>query len=85
MRKEKELKTKKAKTSTLDRGEIESSEGMRWRMLEDQVDLAWVTGTESDNKGFIIEKRSSYGGEFQEVASFREVSQLQSKGPTGGR
>ena len=50
IRKEKEGKNRK-KTSTIDRGEIEFSEGMRWRMLNDQVDLAWVTGAESDNKG----------------------------------
>lgn len=76
---------KKTKTSILDRGEIESSEGMRWRMAGNQVDLAWVTGGEASNKGFIVEKRPSYGGDFQEVASFNEVSQLLSKGPTGGR
>lgn len=75
----------KKKTSILDRGEIESSEGMKWRMNGDQVDLAWVTGGEDDNKGYIVEKRPSYGGDFQEVASFREVSQLVSKGPSGGR
>lgn len=75
----------KKKTSILDRGEIESSEGMKWRMNGDQVDLAWVTGVEDDNKGYIVEKRPSYGGDFQEVASFREVSQLVSKGQSGGR
>ena len=47
----------KKKTSILDRGEIESSEGMKWRMNGDQVDLAWVTGGEDDNKGYIVEKR----------------------------
>ena len=75
----------KKKTSILDRGEIESSEGMKWRMNGDQVDLAWVTGVEDDNKGYIVEKIPSYGGDFQEVASFREVSQLVSKGQSGGR
>jgi hypothetical protein len=38
-----------------------------------------------DNKGFIIEKRPSYGGDFSEVASFREVSALTTKGAAGGR
>ena len=71
---------KKVKTSILDRGEIESSEGMRWRMSNNQVDLVWITGKEENNKGFIVEKRPSYGGDFQEVASFNEVSQLLSKG-----
>lgn len=85
IRREKESKTTKKKTSVLDRGEIESSEGMKWRMLNNQVDLAWVTGTEESNQGYIVEKRPSYGGDFQEVASFREVSQLQSKGVAGGR
>jgi hypothetical protein len=40
---------------------------MKWRMSGDQVDLAWVTGGEDDNKGYIVEKRPSYGGDFQEV------------------
>ena len=52
-RKEKEalLNGGKKKTTTIDRGEIEFSEGMKWRMAGDQVDLAWITGTESNNKG----------------------------------
>lgn len=69
----------------MDRGEIESSEGMKWRMAGSQVDLQWTTGGEVDNRGYIIEKRPSYGGDFQEIASFNEVSQLVSKGPAGGR
>jgi len=78
------LAATKSKT-VMERGEIESSEGLRWRMNSDQVELAWVTGGESNNKGYIVEKRPSYGGEFQEVASFKEVSQLASKGVAGGR
>lgn len=35
--------------------------------------------------GFIVEKRPSYGGDFQEVASYKEVAQLVSKGSAGGR
>ena len=63
MRKEKGGKAKK--TSILDRGEIESSEGMKWRMSGDVVDLAWATNVEDQNKGYIVEKRPSYGGDFQ--------------------
>jgi hypothetical protein len=84
MRKENNQYAKKA-TSVLDKGEIETSEGMKWRMLGNQVDLAWVTGAETTNQGFIVEKRPSYGGDFQEIASFKEVSQLISRGPSGGR
>ena len=84
IRKEQGSKSKK-RTSVLDRGEIESSEGMRWRMNGDLVDLAWVTNSEDNNKGYIVEKRPSYGGDFQEVASFKEVTTLVSKGPGGGR
>jgi len=76
----------KAKSgSIIERGEIEASEGMRWRMKDNQVELAWITTVENDNKGYIVEKRPSYGGDFQEVASFKEVTQLVSKGLTGGR
>eukprot|EP01036_Dinobryon_divergens_P031564 gene31564-40989_t len=79
------LQYKKKATSTLDRGEIESSEGMKWRIVNDQVELGWVTGGETENLGYIVEKRPSYGGDFQEIATFNEVTQLQSKGPSGGR
>ena len=75
----------KKRTSVLDKGEIESSEGMKWRMSGNQVDLAWATNEEENNQGFIVEKRPSYGGDFVEVASFREVGALASKGPSGGR
>lgn len=78
-------KVGKKKTSILDRGEIESSEGMKWRMNGDLVDLVWTTNSEDGNKGYIVEKRPSYGGDFQEVASFKEVSTLVSKGAAGGR
>jgi hypothetical protein len=84
MKKEKGQKSKKA-TSILDRGEVETSEGMKWRMTGSQVDLAWVTNSETDNRGYIVEKRPSYGGDFQEVASYKEVASLVSKGPNGGR
>lgn len=84
IRKEQNKFSKQA-TSILDRGEIESSEGMKWRMSGSQVDLQWSTGGEVDNLGYIVEKRPSYGGDFQEIASFKEVSQLVSKGASGGR
>jgi len=84
-RKEKEGVTKPKKGSILDRGEIESSEGMKWRMNNNLVDLAWSTSSEPDNLGYIVEKRPSYGGDFQEIASFKEVPQLASKGVSGGR
>jgi hypothetical protein len=84
LKKEKGLKNKKA-TSILDRGEIESSEGMKWRMVGDLVELGWATNAEEDNKGYVVEKRPSYGGDFQEIASFKEVATLVSKGTGGGR
>ena len=84
MKKEKGGKSK-PKTSVLDRGEVESSEGMKWRMNDDLVELAWVTNSEEGNKGYIVEKRPSYGGDFQEVASFKEVATLLTKGINGGR
>lgn len=82
---------------------------MKWRIVNDQVELGWVihslknlyihihilhvifnifikvTGGETENLGYIVEKRPSYGGDFQEIATFNEVTQLQSKGPSGGR
>lgn len=85
IRKEMGTKNKKDKASILERGEIQGSDGMRWRMSGSQVQLAWGTGGESGNKGFIVEKRPSYGGDYQEIASFKEVAQLVSKGPGGGK
>jgi len=85
IKKEEGGKFEPSKTSILDRGEIESSEGMRWRMQDNQVQLAWGTGGEADNKGFIVEKRPSYGGDFQEIATFEEIAGLISKGTGGGR
>ena len=86
IRKEREMANpSKKSTSILDRGEIVGSEGMKWRMSNNQVQLAWGTGFETDNQGYIVEKRPSYGGDFQEIASFREVSSLQSQGSGGGK
>ena len=68
-----------SKTSALDSGSIESSEGMKWRQQGNNVELGWVTGVETDNKGYIVEKRPSYGGEFVEIASFNEVNCLTTK------
>jgi hypothetical protein len=44
--------------------------------IGDQVDLAWVTGGEDDNKGYIVEKRPSYGGDFQEVYEYMYLSYI---------
>lgn len=85
IRKEEQGEYQKKATSSLDRGEVETSEGMKWRMAGSEVELGWITGEESLNKGYIVEKRPSYGGDFQEIASFQEVTQLVSKGLKGGK
>lgn len=54
-------------------------------MVGNQVELGWVTSEEPGNRGFIVEKRPSYGGDFQEVATFNEVNSLVSLGSGGGR
>ena len=69
----------------MERGEIQGSDGMRWRMDRGLVDLVWGTGGESGNKGFIVEKRPSYGGDYQAIASYKDVDQLKSKGAGGGK
>ena len=79
-----EGKNKKV-TSILDRGEIVGSDGMKWRMQGSEVQLAWSTGGEANNQGFIVEKRPSYGGEFQEIGSYAEVGGLTSNGAAGGK
>ena len=86
-RREKDKSIIKPKTSVLDRGEIESSDGMKWRVKDQLIDLVWSTSSEPDNLGFIIDKRPSFStaNDFQEIASYKEVSQLASKGVNGGR
>lgn len=58
---------------------------MKWRVANNLVDLVWSTSGEPNNEGFIVEKRPSYGGDFQEIASFREVAQLATQGVNGGK
>lgn len=73
------------KASALDSGSMETSEGMKWRQVGNQIEVGWVTGIETDNKGYCVEKRPSYGGDFVEIASFNEVAGLVTKGPSGGK
>ena len=80
-----EAPKKATKTTVLDRGEIQTADGMKWRMAGNLVELAWRTAGEDDNLGFTLEKRPSYGGDFQEVVSFKEVASLKSRGVGGGR
>lgn len=36
-------------------------------------------------QGFIVEKRASAGGDYQAIASFKEIEGLKSRGPGGGK
>lgn len=85
IRKEQGSNKKGDKASILERGEIQGSDGMKWRMSNGQVQLAWSTGGESGNKGFLVEKRPSYAGDYQVIASFKDIAQLVSKGASGGK
>jgi len=58
---------------------------MKWRLVGNEVELAWRTAGEANNLGFIVEKRPSYGGDFQEIASYKEVQSLATAGVSGGR
>lgn len=34
-----------------------SGQGLVWRMLGDELELRWATGSEEGNKGFIVTRR----------------------------
>lgn len=65
-------------------GEL-SGAGLTWKMLGDELVLAWATGAEENNRGFVIYRRESKAAEWVKLADFRDApAELASIGPEGG-
>jgi len=59
--------------------------GLKGRILGDEVDLRWDTGTEVNNLGFRVMRRAGKSDKWEFVADYQTApSELQSKGPDGG-
>lgn len=84
-------KVKKPKTDAKGRlandpqaGEL-AGVGLNGRLLGDEVDLRWETGTEVNNKGFKVTRRAGKSDTWEFVADYQTApSELQTKGPEGG-
>ncbi|GAB0496274.1 hypothetical protein MMPV_007586 [Pyropia vietnamensis] len=84
-------KVKKPKTDAKGRlandpqaGEL-AGVGLNGRLLGDEVDLRWETGTEENNQGFRVTRRAGKSDNWEFVADYQTApSELQSKGPEGG-
>ncbi|KAK1861084.1 hypothetical protein I4F81_003668 [Pyropia yezoensis] len=84
-------KVKKPKTDAKGRlandpqaGEL-AGVGLNGRLLGDEVDLRWETGTEENNKGFKVTRRAGKSDTWEFVADYQTApSELQTKGPDGG-
>jgi len=61
-----------------------SGTGLNYKIIDGEVELEWVTKTESDTKGFVVKRRPAKTDEFTVIASFADWGPLQSKGPDGG-
>lgn len=65
-------------------GEL-SGTGMTWRMLGDELELSWSTGTEEANLGFVVYRRKGKEENWTKVADYRDApAELASKGREGG-
>jgi len=59
--------------------------GLKGRILGDEVDLRWDTGTEVNNLGFKVMRRAGKSDKWEFVADYQTApSELQSKGSEGG-
>ncbi|KAA8494834.1 hypothetical protein FVE85_3075 [Porphyridium purpureum] len=59
--------------------------GLRAKFLGDELELAWQTGDETGNTGFILSRRRGKEEEFETVADYKsDPATFKSKGPAGG-
>ncbi|KAI0561445.1 hypothetical protein FGB62_82g072 [Gracilaria domingensis] len=65
-------------------GEL-SGAGLSWKMLGDELELKWATGSEEGNKGFVVYRRAGKSDSWQKLSDYRDrPAELCSKGPDGG-
>ena len=58
--------------------------GLKFRFVDDEVELSWKTGGESNNIGYKIQKRLARSADWLTIASYEDLAPLQSKGAQGG-
>lgn len=62
-----------------------SGQGLRWKLLGDELELTWATGAEENNRGFIVTRRQGKTDMWQSVSDYKDrPAELASKGPQGG-
>lgn len=62
-----------------------SGVGLSWRLLGDELELRWSTGSEEGNAGFIVSRRLAREEKWSKVSDFQDKpAELLSKGKNGG-
>lgn len=61
-----------------------SGTGLKYKVIDGDVELEWTTGEESNTQGFIVKRRPAKTDAFEVLASYANYGPLQSKGPSGG-
>lgn len=62
-----------------------SGQGLQAKMLGDELELAWGTGAETGNRGFIVTRRKGKTDMWESVSDWRDKpAELASKGDGGG-
>lgn len=64
------------------RGEL-SGVGLTYRMMGGNLQLIWATGSEEDNRGFVVYRRQGKSDKWEKLDDYRSDPELKSKG-TGG-
>mmetsp|Transcript_34249 Transcript_34249/g.38983 ORF Transcript_34249/g.38983 Transcript_34249/m.38983 type:complete len:268 (+) Transcript_34249:115-918(+) len=61
-----------------------SGTGLKYKVVDNQVELEWATGAEDNTKGFLVKRRKSKTTDFEVIASYENWGPLLSKGEEGG-
>lgn len=62
-----------------------SGVGLSYKLLGDEVELKWATGSEEGNIGFVVSRRAGRAAEWVTIADYKtNPGELVSKGPQGG-
>lgn len=65
-------------------GDELSGQGLKYKMVGEDVELSWFTDGEENNLGFMVQKRAARTDDWITVASYKDWGPLASKGPGGG-
>jgi len=61
-----------------------SGGGLNFKIIGEEVELEWVTSSETDTKGYIVKRRAAKTDDYETIASFKDYGPLVSKGVDGG-